>query len=251
MANLFIGFPVARAKIADMISTSAPPSLHKTQHQDGGTDEIDVSGLTGLPSGGLAIGGADYYGSTFEELTGYDISPSGSGDTSVSLSGATLWTGATMNSVAELSKSQSDLFPGLTFSKDRSLIADIKITNATSAVGTHNILSGGAGGFRHIGFKVVAGILYGTVGNGSLETTVALETLGTGAYTIVRSLRAIFAAGVKCEFYVDGSLLGTITTGLPSGYASSSKLFYANATNPGVAEIKTLLIGHYSVQIAQ
>ncbi|GAH85805.1 unnamed protein product, partial [marine sediment metagenome] len=46
MANLFIGFPVPRARIADMIEGSAPPTLHAPQHESGGTDEVEFLKLT-------------------------------------------------------------------------------------------------------------------------------------------------------------------------------------------------------------
>jgi len=45
MGNLFLGFPVARSKIADMIRGSASPIEHHARHESGGDDEIDISGL--------------------------------------------------------------------------------------------------------------------------------------------------------------------------------------------------------------
>ncbi len=47
MANLFIGFPVPRAKIATMIEEAAPPLIHGLQHQPDGEDPIvDPEGLS-------------------------------------------------------------------------------------------------------------------------------------------------------------------------------------------------------------
>ncbi|GAH23253.1 unnamed protein product, partial [marine sediment metagenome] len=40
MGNLFIGFPVPRAKIAEMIEGSAPPIIHHDRHEAAGDDEI-------------------------------------------------------------------------------------------------------------------------------------------------------------------------------------------------------------------
>lgn len=40
MANLFIGFPVPRAKIADMIAGAAPPLEHYENHEPDGSDPI-------------------------------------------------------------------------------------------------------------------------------------------------------------------------------------------------------------------
>jgi len=44
MANLFIGFPVPRAKIADMIEGSAPPLEHVSNHLPSGSDPIVLPG---------------------------------------------------------------------------------------------------------------------------------------------------------------------------------------------------------------
>ncbi|GAH54174.1 unnamed protein product, partial [marine sediment metagenome] len=43
MANLFIGFPVPRAKIADMIEGAAPPLEHVVNHLPGGSDQLVLS----------------------------------------------------------------------------------------------------------------------------------------------------------------------------------------------------------------
>lgn len=44
MANLFIGFPVPRAKIADMITGAAPPLNHVSNHLPDGSDPIVLPG---------------------------------------------------------------------------------------------------------------------------------------------------------------------------------------------------------------
>lgn len=44
MANLFIGFPVPRAKIADMIEGAAPPLEHVTNHLPPGSDPLVLPG---------------------------------------------------------------------------------------------------------------------------------------------------------------------------------------------------------------
>jgi len=43
MANLFIGFPVPRAKIADMIEGAAPPLEHVSNHLPPGSDPLILS----------------------------------------------------------------------------------------------------------------------------------------------------------------------------------------------------------------
>lgn len=44
MGNLFIGFPVPRAKIATMIEEAAPPLEHVANHEPDGTDPIVLPG---------------------------------------------------------------------------------------------------------------------------------------------------------------------------------------------------------------
>lgn len=44
MANLFIGFPVPRAKIATMIEEAAPPLEHVANHEPDGSDPIVLPG---------------------------------------------------------------------------------------------------------------------------------------------------------------------------------------------------------------
>ncbi len=250
MGNLFLGFPVARAKIADMISASAPPSLHKTQHQLGGTDELNVTGLTGAGGGGLALDSLYTFGSVFESLSGYTTTPTGSGATTVDASGVVMSTGATGSSLARCDKSTTHVTPYNNFSRNRTLIANVRFDSLVSVTATFEIFTGGRSTTRKIGFRVAAGILKGAVANGTSESTVDLQTLGAGAYSVQRSLKAVFTAGSKCEFYVDGVLLGEITTNLPSGIGSSMNIFMARAENPAVAEDKYLTISAFCVNVA-
>ena len=67
---------------------------------------------------------------------------------------------------------------------------------------------------RHIGFKVLNGTIYGTVGDGSTEATAELATLSMTGPAI---LEAVLVPGAKCEFYGGDVLLGIITTNLPTG----------------------------------
>lgn len=249
MGNLFLGFPVARAKIADMISTSAPPLAHHAQHENGGSDEIDATGLTGAGGGGIGIADFFIYGSTGEAITGWNQTNIGSGSSSAGYPGLSLQTGTTASSQALITKGPGYAAPMLTFSKDRIFVTNIRFVSPTSVTGTFDICSGGITTQKHIGFKVVDGVLKGSVGNGTTETTVDLQTLGTGTYTVQRDLKAVFTTGVKCEFYVDGVLLGEITTNLPSGVASIPTLVSFNAENPGVTQNKQTYPTFYYVAI--
>lgn len=63
MANLFIGFPVPRAKIAEMIEGAAPPLEHKENHLPDGSDAL-------FPANGAASGKIlRWTGSAFEWIS--------------------------------------------------------------------------------------------------------------------------------------------------------------------------------------
>ena len=249
MGNLFLGFPVPRAKIADMISTSAPPALHHTQHEAGGSDQMNVTGLTGAGGGGVGIFDFFTYSSTGEAIQGWVTDVLGSGYFGGDYPGIYCGSGATAGSYAKIWKGAGWPSPMLTFSKDRILVANATFLSNGSATGTFYLTSGDTGSQKHIGFKIVDGVLKGSVGNGSAETTVDLETLSATNYNKTRDLRAVFTSGVKCEFYSDGVLLGTITTGLPTGTDTTPTLFVLYAENPGVAQNKEVNLTFYHIAI--
>lgn len=82
--------------------------------------------------------------------------------------------------------------------------------------------------YHHIGFKLIDDSLYGTVADGTTETTLLLETLTAAAYRI---LECIFIPGVECRFYVDGVDKGAITTNLPTGTQYANYMLYASTYN--------------------
>lgn len=250
MGNLFLGFPVSKAKIADMITGTAAPSAHHTQHENGGSDEIDATGLTGAGGGGIGI--ADFFSihHTFESITGYNNNNTGSGSFSATFAGLEFITGTTTNSHARTNKGTPSISKELNFSKDITLNCNAGFLSYTNVTADFIIRLGGNASARGIGFKVVDGVLYGSVGNGSIETTVVLETLGTGSFFKYRTLRAVYTAGVKCEFYVDLSLLGTITTGLPSSWDPvTGTHFFADVHNKTSTATKYLYVANFDARI--
>ena len=82
---------------------------------------------------------------------------------------------------------------------------------------------------RHIGFKMDDRSLYATVGNGSAESTLLVQS-GVPDRTELK-LEAILTPGVECRFYVDGVDKGAITTNLPTGTGDVGYLFAASVYN--------------------
>lgn len=250
MGNLFLGFPVSKAKIAEQISGTAAPSAHHTQHENGGSDEIDATGLTGAGGGGIALDEFINISMPFESMTGYSNDSSNSGTITAYYGGLLCDTGSTASSYAWANKYTAQSIREINFSKDCVINFNATFQTLTSVTGIMMVRLGGNGSAKGIGIKVVDGILKGSVGNGSAETTVDLETLGTGVYNQTRMIKIIYTAGVSAKFYVNDVLLGTISTGLPSSYnATTGNIFMAYARNPSVAEIKYLILAYFNARI--
>lgn len=93
----------------------------------------------------------------------------------------------------------------------------------------------------HYGFHIANGAFYGSVGNGSAETTVNLNTTCVNSQTY--SLEADYFAGVGVNFYINGTLLGSITTGLPTGASDANVIFHialapGNNGSPNVGQVQ-------------
>ena len=80
---------------------------------------------------------------------------------------------------------------------------------------------------RHIGILLDGLAVYGSVGNGSTETTLDLGyNLSTNSYY---NIIIKFIAGTSVEFFINGDSKGTITTNLPTGTTHASWIFGAYA----------------------
>lgn len=249
MANLFLGFPVPRAKIADMISGSAPPSLHKTQHQDGGTDEIDCTGLVG--AGGITLPWNDLYLNCLcESLDGFEQVVTGSGSITIGLNGYYLQTGATADSYATIKKRLRTLHPPLSWDKNAQIAFAFWYRTTTSNTGLLWLIRGFTGVAAHFGFYIENGILYGTVHNGTTQTKVLLVDRGDLNWDHRYTAKAKYYAGIKVEFYLNDVLMDTITeTGdiMPTGDDSTAYPVNIYIKNPGVAQFKETQINLWSL----
>lgn len=103
------------------------------------------------------------------------------------------------------------------------------LDNAESIVAVHaGIMT--FWGYTHtrnrIAFHIVNGTLYAVNANGSAYTATNLGSVSGNA---MYQLRAKLTAGVKCEFYTNGSLVATHTTNLPTGEMDTVRAFIRNA----------------------
>jgi len=244
LGNFFLGFPVARAKIADMITGSAPPSVHHLQHEHGESDEVDATGLVG--AGGITLPWDDLFIQTFfESLDGFYTYGSGSGVVSVNNYGIKLTSGSTAGSIAASSKSPIPLIPQFNWAKNSTLHIGLQHRINTSSTSLILLLIGQPANLKHVGFKILNNVLYGTIGNGAAETTVSLGSAGSLNSSVTHRLKAVYTLNTKVEFYVDGSKVDEITSGFPSGTETIPSFYYIRVENPGVAEEKWAQIGHW------
>ena len=231
MGNQFIGFPVPRAKIADMIIGEAAPKDHHTDHETGGDDEIDCTGLVG--AGGVSLPFDDLHFHTFfENIDGYTSNNYGGGGVTLSAEMISVACAGGNNDRGQISKKLSLKYVPLTWAKDREFRVQAGFyadTNSTQRlqIGTGHIWTG-----YGFGFKIQDGLLkaYSKGAGGTYEETI--EDLGASGYYIDRKLRVKLTAGEKVEFWVDDVLVKTDTTCYPTGTTQADTIFQATANNP-------------------
>lgn len=245
MPNSFLGFPVARAKIADMISGSAPPSNHHTQHEDGGSDEMDLTGLVG--AGGEGVPFKDFLVELLVDLAErWYPQHTGTANTTDGIQGLVLYTGVTADSVGNLSKNLLASLSPLSWDKETKFNSYVNLDFKTNNIGDFWLVSGWPGNNVHIGFHVTGGKLYGSMYNSSLHTTTEYIDLGAGAFDVDKRLRWHLTPGVKVEFYINDVKLGELDCSSLTGTTNISNYFVWEIKNTGTATDKQAYISYLS-----
>ena len=166
----------------------------------------------------------------FESIDGFLLGKSGDGSAECGRNALKIQTGALTNNYTYLWKNPD--YPCFTPSWDKKRrlhIGGLNIKNAVTACEVWAVVGAtepwGVGEY-HIGFKVVNGAIYGTVGDGTDESTLdlehTLEDLNERA-----NLEAILTPGVECRFFDNYVDKGALTTNLPSGILQADQLFWA------------------------
>jgi len=217
VANFFLGFPVARAKIADMIEGYAE-SLSTYDHY--------------------------YYLTLLDTLDAITQTKSGSGAITLFPEYLKLNTGLTQWSLARILKVPYYTVPATSWTKKRKFHTKIKLETTTGGKPLVRIYCGNSDSPMGFGFVVDDHGIYGRTGNGSSADVLLLETIPAGPYSIIRDLEAVFWPGTKVEYFIDGVKKGQITTKLPSGTSSSEYVYWIQIQNQA-AKDDTLLISHW------
>lgn len=230
MANLFIGFPVPRAKIADMIAGEAPPLEHKTQHENGGDDEIDATGLEGaggveFPLRGIWID--DYNADHARWYKTY----TGGGELTRSYDTLTLRTTDTDPSTALLYRIRRQSIQPLTWAKKRHLIFQAYLDCDSKATAEMSVQTGNPAHDNSIGFDVSGGKLWTLCRNPGGDAWEDIRTFPDAYIGEDIILEAIFFPGEKTEFWLNGALEHTETNRLPTGTTDADYIFVLKADN--------------------
>lgn len=236
MGNLFIGFPVPRAKIAEMIEGSAPPIIHHDRHEDGGDDEIPFEDILNrkhaskheaggddeitIEAGGLATLYNDlgfHFKTFFPTLDEFLTGTAGTGAITHTYDKIVLSTGATTSSWAKVLKNTAYQLPLLTFDKDIFLRFRYVFNIFPDANPASYIITADATNKKHIGVSMYNNSLSYSIHNGSTRYQgEILSCPGTGTeYEYIVEIK--FYTGVKIEYWIDGTKRYTHTDNLPTG----------------------------------
>jgi hypothetical protein len=247
VGNSFIGFPVPRAKIADMITGAAPPLIHHTDHETGGDDEVNCTGLAG--AGGISLPLDDFYFHTFfENIDGYNQSNFGGGSVTLDVGYIIVACAGTINDRGQIYKRVLKDYVPLTWAKEREFRVQASFYAATNSTQKLEIGTGDFWDDEGFGFKIQDGLLkaYSKGDGGTYAETI--EDLGPSGYSIDRNLRAKLTAGEKVEFWVNGVLVKTDSTCYPTGNSKADITFQATANNPSGGNVGQVYFSEFQVR---
>ena len=246
MGNSFIGFPVPRAKIADMITGTAPPAIHATQHETGGSDVLDGTKIPG--AGGVTLPFSDYfYNTSFESLDGIRQSLYAGGTITLDDRYVELATTGTQYSFANLEKRINYPSVPLNWDKNREFRAQVNfrvdtIAGSDIVIGTGVLTAGNS-----FGFRVENGLLKAfsqAVGNIEVHT---IEDWSGSGFNNTRQLRAHKTGANEIKFYVDDVLVYTATTHIPAGSDDIEKVMYMYVYNTDAGGIVWMRLSDFTI----
>ena len=247
MPNMFLGFPVPRAKIAEMIEGYAPPLAHVARHRPPGDDPLalpaDIAagqllGWDGTKYKGYTVGAggiASVYDDPginilewFASIDGWTVAKSVGSAIVVNGNRLDIYIAPSLGGYGYVNKTPNIFVTAPSWAKKARWKADVYFEAPTPNKGLVWVVHGGPSTGQHVGFKIADGILYGSVGNGTTETLTGLiENWGSAGFTKTKTLEINYKV-TSCDFYVDESLVATLSSGLPTGtsYANTLINFY-------------------------
>lgn len=203
--NSFIGFPVSRAKFADLAGRSPG---HPFPLED------------------------FFWHSFFEGIATLNQLTSGAGTITLIANVVFLKVLSTAGDRARLLFAPQDpilnISSGSVFTQ-RVALRLISITNSTMDIWVY---SGAPNSFPGIGFMVSDGVFSAFTRNGGSPTIVEIDDFGTSGFNELLNLKFVLTSAVKAEFFVDNVLVVTISTNVPSIAALSDILLGLELITP-------------------
>ncbi len=225
MGNLFIGFPVPRAKIAEMIEGSAPPLEHKENHEPDGSDPLvlpgdisegqilkwDGSKFIGVnePTAGITFPWDDFIFHTyFESLDGIYNGNAGAGSVSLDPNYVLLETGGATADKAYLLKVCEYPHLTLTWDSSRKFKTRVAFELSSGVIGRYLVCIGHPITGTAIGFRVEDGLLQAFIKTQAGTETQTIEDWSSSPGWYERNLDIYHNPPAYPKFYVEGSGLG-------------------------------------------
>ncbi len=191
---------------------------------------------------------SDFHWSTiFESIDGYDVS-----DTdyvTVGYTGVRLQTSTTTNNKHFLQR-QIYFNPVIDWSMSIRVsigVQPVDVTNQNIWLGVGDCTGSLPNPtIRHIGFKIINGDIWATVGNGSVETKENLMSINSmGKYLLTFDYN-----GVDVKFYINGEYQTVFTNNLPTGTPNADVVLSACIKITGGTSYKTMFLGFWDYWIS-
>lgn len=264
MGNLFIGFPVPRAKIAEMIEGSAPPLEHKVNHLPDGSDPLfpaDGSAAGKLlrwtgsafewidsPTAGAAFPwDALNIGGTFEALDGYQLNEGGTATVTAESDGLKLSNPDAVQTLCTCFRLIPYIGGVSSWAQLTRLDAQMECSVYKDANPEFWLIKGQRQSNNQIGFFADNNGLYGITGNSTGTNIEQIASHGATKWYVYSHLSARLTPGVKCEFYLNGTKEAESTLKLPSGTANLTYAFYTTLRTSGDAKANWIKINYWNV----
>jgi hypothetical protein len=102
---------------------------------------------------------------------------------------------------------------------------------------------------KHFGFILDGAVLYASNANGTTQTKTDVSSGITVTNTLF--LKAIMDSGTNIKFYINGTLVATHTTNLPSGDTHTNRLWCSSIKNDaGTTTDRSLYLGSVTLMLA-
>lgn len=167
--------------------------------------------------GGITLPLEDYYWtSNFEGLERFNLLTAGAGTITHTNGGVYLHVLNTAGDRARLIHGTADTILSPNNGTLTVIRANVWLFSDTNSTMNVYVYAGAPNTWPGIGFQVLGGVFKAFAMMGGSRTEVEIEDWGSSGYSKQRNLKIVLTKDVDCKFYVNGSLVATITTDIPT-----------------------------------